>query len=559
MLSHEAVLVNLLLLAGLCLFAWEAPARRTWARLAAVSLLLGLTGWYALWRWQQTLPGLEWTFAPLWPWSFFAAEMAVTAYEAWSFFVLVRLTDHSPRADLHESRLRQEPALPSVDVFIPTYNEPREVLEATLRGALALDYGGLVRVWVLDDGGRPWLRELCAERGAGYLARPTNGHAKAGNLNHAFARTGGELILVIDADFVLRPGFLYRTAGFLLYEEGIALVQTPQRFKNPDPIQHNLHGTRSWTEEQHFFMTVAQSARDAWDNAFCVGSGWLVKRSAAEALGGFPQESLCEDLEISYALRGRGQRTLFLNEPLAFGLAPESLPEYVKQRVRWCSGTMQHAWLATGPFRARGLSLLDRLFYLETLAFWFTYPFVVLVLLAPLVFWYTGVSALAASGDDALLVILPRFAAVWVLTWWLSLKKVLPPIAMIHKALPAFHLTAAILKALWRPFGAPFKVTAKGEARDRVVIQWGFLWIFLALGAALLFGMWMNLSGLNEVVPVGASTALDVFWSGYVLLVCLLCGLACIELPRPKDAPQGEAVRAEPLAALRAVLGRLFA
>ncbi len=72
---------------------------------------------------------------------------------------------------------------------------------------------------------------------------------------------------------------------------------------------------------QNFFMTVVQSARDAHENAFCVGSGWLVPRARLEELGGFPQASICEDLEISYVLRGRGWRTLFLNETLAHGLA----------------------------------------------------------------------------------------------------------------------------------------------------------------------------------------------------------------------------------------------
>ena len=66
-------------------------------------------------------------------------------------------------------------------------------------------------------------------------------------------------------------------------------------------------------------MTVVQSARDAHDNAFCVGSGWLTPRARLDELGGFPQGSICEDLEISYALRGRGWRTLYLNEALADG------------------------------------------------------------------------------------------------------------------------------------------------------------------------------------------------------------------------------------------------
>lgn len=58
---------------------------------------------------------------------------------------------------------------------------------------------------------------------------------------------------------------------------------------------------------------------------------------------------------------------------------------------------MQHLFLTTGPVRGRGLSLLDRLFYLEPVVYWLTYPFMVLVLLAPIVFWYTGMAAFRAG------------------------------------------------------------------------------------------------------------------------------------------------------------------
>ncbi len=559
MFSHEALFVNVSLLVALVLFIWDRPANGTWTRLAAVLFLNALTSCYAVWRCAYTLPEFGSSFASLWPWVFVTFEMAILVYEAWALFVLVRLTDHSPQADLYQRDLRREPTLPTVDVFIPSYNEKREVLEETIRGALALDYpAGRVRVWLLDDSRRPWLKELCRERQVGYLARPTNEHGKAGNLNYAFPRTDGELILVIDADFILRPDFLYRTIGFLLYQNDIGLVQTPQHFRNPDPIQYNLFGSRAWTEEQHYFMTVVQSARDSHDNAFCVGSGWVVKRSCLDDLGGFPQASICEDLEISYVLRGRGVRTLFLNEALAYGLAPESVGEYVKQRVRWCSGTLQHAYLPTGPFRNRGLTLIDRLFYIEPILYWLTYPFIVMVLLAPIVYWYTGVPALVARGDEGALIMGPRFLAAYVLTYWLSMRKVMPPIAMVHKALPAFHLTAAILKALVKPFGAPFQVTSKGEARDRVVVQWSFLWIFLSLAAALLGGMAMNLTGFHEVVEIGDFTALDVFWSLFCLAVFLLCALVCVELPKQGDSTQSEVERASPLASLKAVVGRIM-
>ena len=228
----------------------------------AVLLMDALTMVYVVWRYQETLPVFAWTPAALWCWFFFAFEMFATAYEVWTLFVLTRLTNHSPTADLHERRPACGLQLPTIDVFIPTYSEPAAILELTIHGALALDYPrDRVKIWFLDDSRRPWLKELCERYGVGYFARPTNEHGKAGNLNYALPRTSGDYLLVIDADFILQPNFLFRTLGFLLYEKNVGLVQTPQHFRNPDPIQHNLGGARAWTEEQHFFMTVTESAR----------------------------------------------------------------------------------------------------------------------------------------------------------------------------------------------------------------------------------------------------------------------------------------------------------
>ncbi len=248
----EALWVNLVLAAGLLLLVWERAPRRGWTRLAAVVVMNSLTLVYVVWRVNWTLPDFAWTPAALWPWLFFGCEMIVTAYEVWSLCVLTRVTDHSAEADAHERRLRRRKHLPTVDVFVPTYSEGEEILEATIRAASALDYPlGRVKAWILDDGGRPWLRELCRRRGVGYFARPTHEHGKAGNLNYAFPRSAGEFLLIIDADFCLDENFLYRTLGFLLYRRGVGLVQTPQHFRNPDPVQHNLFGTAAWTEEQN--------------------------------------------------------------------------------------------------------------------------------------------------------------------------------------------------------------------------------------------------------------------------------------------------------------------
>jgi cellulose synthase (UDP-forming) len=312
-------------------------------------------------------------------------------------------------------------------------------------------------------------------------------------------------------------------------------------------------------EEQHFFMTVTQPCRDAWGNAFCVGTGGVVSRSVLEKLGGFPRSTICEDLELSYALLGAGYRTLYLNEPLADGLAPEAIPEYLKQRIRWCTGTIQHLFIRTGPFRGN-LKLLDRIFYLEGFFYWLGFLFVALLILAPIIFWSTGVPPIAGPPEEALMILLPRLVARALLVYWLSETKVAPIIINIGKVLPAFHLSATVVKALISPFSATYKVTDKGHSRERVVIRWPLFVTFLSIAALSLIGMAMNLTGFSDLVPISELTPLNVTWTLFSSLVCLAAALACVELPKGKDYLEfgGEVQKSRPTKIVVALVRRFL-
>lgn len=85
-----------------------------------------------------------------------------------------------------------EPLDVPVDILLPTYDEPRHVLEATFVGIAGVR--GRITSWVLDDGERPWVRELATSFGMNYVARTSHEHAKAGNINHALPLLDGDLI-----------------------------------------------------------------------------------------------------------------------------------------------------------------------------------------------------------------------------------------------------------------------------------------------------------------------------------------------------------------------------
>src|SRR5687767_14948681 len=189
------------------------PLKRRWARLLIFAVVWLIIARYLDWRLFETvLPARGAWYEIGWIWLCFAVELLAIADQLLLYIMFLRPTDRREEANAHEMGLRAlaPEQLPSVDVFIPTYNEPIEVLEKTIVGALCLDYPK-VSVWVLDDGRRPWLKAFCEAKGAGYLTRPDNRHAKAGNINHALAYTSGEFIALFDADFVPQRNFLMRT------------------------------------------------------------------------------------------------------------------------------------------------------------------------------------------------------------------------------------------------------------------------------------------------------------------------------------------------------------
>lgn len=202
--------------AAMYLLAPTFPVARPWARLAVFAVVWLVVARYLEWRiFTTVLPASGTWYQVGWIWFCLFVELLTFTDQFILYLTFLRRTDRRSEADQHERRLRSLPddELPSVDVFIPTYDEPFEVLEKTITGALCLDYPN-VQVWVLDDGRRPWLRALCTQKGAGYLTRADNLNAKAGNINHALTKTSGEFFVIFDADFVPQRNFLMRTVGF---------------------------------------------------------------------------------------------------------------------------------------------------------------------------------------------------------------------------------------------------------------------------------------------------------------------------------------------------------
>lgn len=523
----------ILLLLGLAALVLPGVRRGAgWGRVAVMGLCMACLAQYAVWRLGNTLPPLRLEPAVLWMWLVAVFETMAVGNAMLTALFLCRHNDRRAEADAGEKRLALRAVLPAVDVVIPSYNEPLEVIERSIIGALALDWPD-VRVWVLDDGRRPWLAEFCAAKGARWVTRVGNGDGKAGNIN-AWLREGAgtaPFLLVLDADFVPQRNLLRRVVG-LFDDDGVALVQTPQSFFNPDPIQMNLLAGMALADEQRFFYHHFQPALDAWGAAFCCGTSFVARRDRLDAVGGIPTCTVTEDMMTTYALAARGWRTVYLDEPLSVGLAAEGLGEFIGQRARWCLGTVQSLRSPLGPLRAKGLGWAHRLCFLNAQLFWLgTVPMMLLAMLAPAVYWWTGVPPFLAGPKDFLAHFGPRFVAEAAAMAWVSRWSVMPVLSGVAPLVVAPSAGMAALRALLRPRGHRFKVTMKGGDRRRVVVHARLLAWMLGLMAAIMSGV--AASQLPGLLPPGRhDLAVNLGWSGYALVILFLGLLVAVELPR---------------------------
>jgi cellulose synthase (UDP-forming) len=261
------------------------------------------------------------------------------------------------------SEAQRRPATPgySVDVFVATYNEPREVVEATLAGCAALRYPH--ETYLLDDGRRLEMAALAGEWGAHWVTRPDNSHAKAGNINHALGCTSGELIFCLDADHVPLPDALDAIVGYF-DDDKVALVQTPHDFYNHDSVQHYEVGRH----EQSLFFEVVCPGKDRHNRVFWCGSASLLRREALVGVGGVSTETIAEDFHTTIKMHRAGWKTCYHDEVLVQGLAPMDLDGYLLQRDRWARGNLAVFSLPESPLRpASGLSLRQRVSYFGSL------------------------------------------------------------------------------------------------------------------------------------------------------------------------------------------------
>jgi cellulose synthase (UDP-forming) len=464
---------------------------------------------YWIWRITETIPDPSISLA----FSLSGLLLLAETMTLISFFLNVFVSTDPTKSKA--ARLVPQDQLPSVDILVPTFDEKTDLLSVTLMAAKAIDYPADKRSIILcDDGGteercnstrpeiatsahkrRHELRTLCLELGVVYMTRARNENAKAGNLQAAFQRSTSELLAVFDADHVPSRDFLMRTVGFMVDDPRLSLVQTPHFFMNTDPVHRNLGLGANCPAESEMFYTDIHRGLDRWGGAFFCGSAALLRREALDSIGGFAGQTITEDAETALELHSKGWKSLFIDRAMVAGLQPETFASFIQQRGRWASGMIQLLILKNPLFR-RGLTLPQRLCYLNSIFSWL-FPFVrITYLIMPIFYLFFGIRFFVAIPFDAFINISAYIIMSQLVHLTIYARSRWPIISELYEIAQAPYLILAIVKTLARPHDAKFNVTAKDETLDADFLSplHGPLTILLMLmvaGCAALIARWI--------------------------------------------------------------------
>ncbi|MCQ1059290.1 UDP-forming cellulose synthase catalytic subunit [Photobacterium sp. DNB23_23_1] len=518
-----------------------------------LQLLMLLTGAfisirYIWWRYDQTLP---WESSLDMP---FALALLVTEIYGITIYLLGIFVNakHRDRAIIP---INEDKPLPTVDVFIPTYNESLRVVGPTIAAATQLQYPGIVNIWVLDDGGTAQklnnpdpeqanaarnrsnsLKKLCQQLSVNYLTRAENNHAKAGNINHALSHSNGDLILILDADHVPAKDFLKSTIGHFQQQPNLGFVQTPHFFVTPNPIERNLGIENKVPSENEMFYNGILKGLDFWNASFFCGSAAVIRRKALDDIGGISTRTITEDADTALDIHAKGWDSAYINKAMIAGLSPDTFGSYVTQRTRWAQGMLQILML-NNPLLKRGLTLPQKLCYLNSTLFWFFPIFRMIYLIAPLCYLLFDLQIFVGNANDFIAYAVPHLVISILITQHLFGNNRNTLFSEFYETILAIFLAIPVLSAIINPRKPSFAVTPKGETTNHTHFS-PLMPVVIVITAIIGFAEGLGLYRFYHYSAEQGQLAVVLVFNTFNLMMCLVCLGALVERRQRRAEPR---------------------
>lgn len=231
--------------------------------------------------------------------------------------------------------------LPKVSVLLAVKDEPEVILHQTLITLKALDYENK-EIYILDGSNDPEIQKVTHKEARlfdiNYFEPPLGVtiKSKAEIINLLLPKLDSKYIAVFDVDQNPLPEFLMQTVAIAESSNKIAFVQTPQFYTNFDvsPI------AKGAAMQQAIFYESICEAKSSFNAMFICGTNVIIRLDILKEVGGFDANFVTEDFATSVKMHQKGYHSVYYNHARVFGMAPESLPAYLKQQARWATGTL---------------------------------------------------------------------------------------------------------------------------------------------------------------------------------------------------------------------------
>jgi cellulose synthase/poly-beta-1,6-N-acetylglucosamine synthase-like glycosyltransferase len=288
------------------------------------------------------------------------------------------------------------PYYPKVAIQLPIYNE-MYVVERLLEAMLHIDYPReKLVVQVLDDSTDETVKRVAKKvaelRAQGldiqHIRRGSREGYKAGALGYGLTQTDAEFAAVLDADFIAPPDFLTKTIPHLVANPRLAVVQGRWGHLNTD--ENLLTRGQTLALDGHFVVEQTGRNRSGWLMNFN-GSGGIWRVAAIDDAGGWKDNTLTEDLDLSYRAQLKGWEFLYLPDVVVPGELPPLISAYKQQQSRWAKGGSQCFRLLMGPIWTNpNLTWTQRYMATMHLGQYMVHPVIILLVILTPILVYAG-------------------------------------------------------------------------------------------------------------------------------------------------------------------------
>ena len=540
---------------------------------------------YLYWRWNHSINwDATWISIPL----YFAEVMAfigslLTIINYWTHKDIPKSKPVHYLSEIEKLEKGEQDRPLKIDLFIATYNEDLFIVEDTVRDATKVTYpyeDVEIKIHLLDDGHRDGsdpkqenFKALAEKYGINYIVRDNNIGFKAGNMNNAFYQTDGDIIVVLDADTRIFPGFLEHTTGYFRNPK-MAWVQTPQWFYDIPPgvpfndYLHIKYGTTGkiigklipfsskylvgknvFGTDPELFYDVILRRRNSANAAFSCGAGSLQRRSALTQLAVREQNEIIEkkikeakkknktvdEMELQKQLKKEVPLRPFIHhisEDIFTSimlhsdarkwqsyqhpdveckmLSPQTFDIFIKQFSRYAEGTIDITFSKNNPLLLKALTWRQKLAYLETIWSYLSPLWLLIFVLYPIIFFFTLIPPLKAFSFDFFIRIVP----------FLMLNVIVTSIGNWGK--PTKRPEQFYQAGFWYKLQSLYKVLVKGNIKFNVTskkVKYSqsnlkHVWPHLAIFILTIFGISYNLYLVYRGShPSYSAFFANIFWS----------------------------------------------